>query len=987
MTGADAEDRREPSPAQRYAASRRRSSHPATARFAAGFPFELDDFQLRGCRALEDGRGVLVAAPTGAGKTVVGEFAVHLAVESGRKAFYTTPIKALSNQKYADLCRRHGSDQVGLLTGDASINGEAPVVVMTTEVLRNMLYAGSQTLGGLGFVVMDEVHYLADRFRGAVWEEVLIQLPATVQVVSLSATVSNAEEFGAWLETIRGDTEVVVEEHRPVPLWQHMMVGDRLFDLFVDPGDAHRDTRGVRGPVAGTQLPGGAVVNPDLLAAVAGRREDGAGSRRGARYGRREDAGAPRGRRGRPRGGTAASAHVSGPAGKPLTSALTSGPRGKVGRADVVARLDREGLLPAIVFIFSRAGCEDAVAHLVRAGITLISPQEGDRLARDLNQRVTSVAPEELEVLGYWPFLEGLRRGYAAHHAGMLPTFREAVEEFFTAGRIRVVFATETLALGINMPARTVLLEKLVKYNGEAHVEITPAEYTQLTGRAGRRGIDVEGHGVVVWNPRIDPVAVAGLAATRTYPLRSSFRPTYNMAVNLVAQVGFERARAVLETSFAQFQADRSVVGLTSTIRRNDEALAGYAASMTCTAGDFAEYAALREQLTRSEKAASASRRATRAAQIAQSLQVLRVGDVLWLEGRRSGPAVVVATPGPGRGAARMTAVVGLDARLHRIDADDLSRPVVVIDRMALPARFAPGNPASRRDLASSLRIRPSVALDGPPPPPAPDGPPGGPGQRAADDIERLREELRTHPCHRCPDREHHARWAQRWHQLNRETESLRRRVEGRTHSVARTFERICRLLVDQGYLGPADDQDLAVTPSGGLLQRLYLEKDLLAAECLRQGVWRGLDAASLAAVVSCLIHEPRREGIATPRMPNDEVAEAYEQMVGIWSRIEDAETARGLPVTGAPEAGLAWMVHRWARGRRLDDVLWDSDLAAGGFVRRCKQVIDVLDQIADVAATSGTEQGPPGGPALASTAHAAVRAMLRGVVAADRLD
>lgn len=226
-------------PAERYAAFRERQSGsgPALASFRALYDFELDEFQIDACQALEAGDGVLVAAPTGSGKTVVGEFAVHLALEQGRKCFYTTPIKALSNQKYNDLVRRYGPGKVGLLTGDNSVNGEAPIVVMTTEVLRNMLYAGSNTLTGLGYVVMDEVHYLADRFRGAVWEEVIIHLPESVRVVALSATVSNAEEFGEWLGEVRGDTTVIVDEHRPVPLWQHMLVGNKMFDLFVDEGD------------------------------------------------------------------------------------------------------------------------------------------------------------------------------------------------------------------------------------------------------------------------------------------------------------------------------------------------------------------------------------------------------------------------------------------------------------------------------------------------------------------------------------------------------------------------------------------------------------------------------------------------------------------------------------------------------------------------------------------------------------------------------
>src|SRR5881275_1348615 len=225
------------SPAERYAAARRRTAHPTLSDFTADLGFTLDPFQVEACEALEEGSGVLVCAPTGAGKTVVGEFAVHKALQEGRKAFYTTPIKALSNQKYNDLVDRYGGERVGLLTGDNAVNGDADVVVMTTEVLRNMLYGGSDALRGLSHVVMDEVHYLADRERGAVWEEVIIHLPEHVVLTSLSATVSNAEEFADWLITVRGDTEVVVEEHRPVPLYRHVLVGNRMYDLFDSKGE------------------------------------------------------------------------------------------------------------------------------------------------------------------------------------------------------------------------------------------------------------------------------------------------------------------------------------------------------------------------------------------------------------------------------------------------------------------------------------------------------------------------------------------------------------------------------------------------------------------------------------------------------------------------------------------------------------------------------------------------------------------------------
>ncbi|HET6693483.1 MAG TPA: DEAD/DEAH box helicase [Pedococcus sp.] len=939
-------------PAERYAASAKRTQQAQTqlAAFIEGLSFPLDDFQVRACEAVEEGKGVLVAAPTGAGKTIVGEFAVHLALATGRKAFYTTPIKALSNQKYNDLVRVHGASRVGLLTGDSSINGEAPVVVMTTEVLRNMMYAGSSTLRGLGFVVMDEVHYLADRFRGAVWEEVIIHLPEDVQVISLSATVSNAEEFGAWLAEVRGNHAVIVSEHRPVPLWQHMMVGQTMHDLFVDETSA---------PTASLDA---TRVNPDLLAAI----------RQSEQRGRFLDDGSfggpPRGGRGgRPR---VPRGPGGGPGGRGFARNGAGGrPGGGATRAEVVARLDREGLLPAITFIFSRAGCDAAVRQLLQDGMRLVPEQEGERIRRLVEERVQSLLEEDLSVLGYWDFVEGLTRGFAAHHAGMLPTFREIVEELFTAGRIRAVFATETLALGINMPARTVVIEKLVKFNGETHADITPAEYTQLTGRAGRRGIDIEGHALVLWNRGMDPLAVAGLASTRTYPLRSSFRPTYNMAVNLVAQVGREVAREILETSFAQFQADRAVVGLARAVRRNEEGLEGYAEAMTCHLGDFSEYAALRNEIRQVEKEGAKARAASKRAEAALSLEALRVGDVIHIPaGRRSGYAVVVQPSSSYRGEPAAPTVLTEDKQVRRLTLVDVPVPVEALTRVKVPAHFNAKSPKARRDLATSLRI--AVPHDPPPRKRAREAAEGEEGR-----IADLRRRMRAHPCHQCPDREEHARWAERWWRVKRETVGLQRKVEGRTNSVAKTFDRICTLLAETGYLTQDGSR---VTAQGETLRRLYTEKDLLAAECLRLGLWKRLDAAELAAVVSALVHEPRRdEADPNPRLPTDGVAEAVSGMNRLWSELEDRERDLGLPLTGDPDAGMAWMMHRWASGQRLEAVLRGQDMAAGDFVRRCKQVVDLLDQIGDAAPE----------PVLRATARKAVDAVMRGVVAADRLD
>ena len=524
-------------PAAAYAAAKKRGSHPVTTAFVQSFDFEFDPFQIAACHAVEDGKGVLVAAPTGAGKTVVGEFAAYAALKAGKKCFYTTPIKALSNQKYAEFAEKFGEDRVGLLTGDTSINSEAEILVMTTEVLRNMLYAGSNTLTNLGAVVMDEVHYLADKFRGAVWEEVLIHLMESVQVISLSATVSNAEEFGEWLGEIRGDTEVIVSEIRPIPLFQHVLIGNRLLDLFEQPGR----------------------VNPEIL--------------------QREREAIRRSSMGRNR------------------RSRFDEPSDRLSRAEIIEKLQRENLLPAITFIFSRIGCDSAVKQCLQAGLRLTSPQEREEIRATALRYTQNIAEEDLEVLDFTAWLTALERGIAAHHAGLLPSFKGAVEDLFQRGLVKAVFATETLALGINMPARTVVLEKLVKFNGEAHVPITPGEYTQLTGRAGRRGIDIEGNAVIQWSPTVDSASAAGLASTRTYPLRSSFSPSYNMSINLIAQFGRERARRSLESSFAQFQADRAVVGLTRQIRKNETLIEELMKDATCHLGDFAEYARFRRSI------------------------------------------------------------------------------------------------------------------------------------------------------------------------------------------------------------------------------------------------------------------------------------------------------------------------------------------------------------------------------------------------------
>jgi ATP-dependent RNA helicase HelY len=895
---------------------------PAFAEFASGYTFGLDDYQRDACAHIEAGSGVLVAAPTGAGKTVAGEFAVFLALRQGRKCFYTTPIKALSNQKYADLVARHGEANVGLLTGDTSLNGEAPIVVMTTEVLRNMIYAQSRTLANLGFVVMDEVHYLADRFRGPVWEEVIIGLAESVQIVALSATVSNAEEFGDWLAEVRGAMAIVLSERRPVPLFQHVMAGRRIYDLFAD------DTT---------------EVNPELARMA---KEE-------SRF-VRDDSRQQRGRRQRDRIDANRGKHGDRPSLVPR-------------RDGAIEKLDAEGLLPAIYFIFSRAGCDAAVAQLMNSGLRLTTPTERAALDEIAARHVASLSDDDLEVLDYRTFAEALRRGIAAHHAGLLPAFKECVEEAFVRGLVKIVFATETLALGINMPARSVVLEKLVKFNGEAHADITPGEYTQLTGRAGRRGIDVEGHAVVLWQRNFDPRAVAGLASRRTYPLRSSFSPTYNMAVNLVGTVGRERARTLLEQSFAQYQSDAGVVGLARTVARNTTRATEYWTRAACDRGDFAEYAELRAEIGHLETDAARSRRSDRRAESLSALLELRAGDIVRVPAGRYAGWVVVTDPGVGnsREGPKPT-VMTLEQQLKKLELADFPTPPTPVGRMRVHKHFDPRSAADRRNLFAAFRSKlATVDLT----PTASDV--ADMDADVAARVAELREAVRRHPCHDCPDREEHARWAEQALRLERESATLRAASEKRTNTIATKFDRICGVLGALGYL---DERGRAVTPAGRMLARVYCELDLVTAECARAGLFDELTAPELAAVISTLIYESRGGDARRPaRMPNRSTEIAQTALRQVWREVGLLERDHKLDKGRNPDIGFAEPVYSWAAGEPLADVLFRSDLTAGDFVRWTRQVIDLAGQLADAA-------GP--GP-LRETCREAIALMRRGVVAA----
>lgn len=885
--------------------------------FAQQFDFPLDRFQLEAMEALASGRSALVAAPTGAGKTLVGEFCLYQALEKGGRAFYTTPIKALSNQKYRDLCAHYGEETVGLLTGDNSINGDAPIVVMTTEVLRNMIYEQSPGLNGLLYVVLDEVHYLGDEGRGMVWEEVIISLSPSVTIASLSATVSNAEEFGAWLASVRNGCEVVISEVRPVPLDHSYAVGQKLYPMF-----KQVKAKGPKGKAAtrSTRQP-----NPEVL--MLERRSQ------HVRIGR-------------------------------------SGRRIRVGdklkapwRSDLVQILARKQWLPAIVFIFSRAACDDAVDQVLSSGIVLTSQAEQAKIRRIIDRETADIDPNDLAALDFAWWANACERGVAAHHAGMVPIFKETTEKLFAEGLVKVVYATETLALGINMPARTVVIERLEKWNGQRHDLLTPGQFTQLTGRAGRRGKDTLGHAVVNYQRDIEFEVVASLVGRRTERLRSQFTPTANMAVNLLRRHDLQACDEILASSFAQWQADTNEAGNIQELERYRKALTGYSQHLVSEYGDFEEYWALRRELSRTQKSGAKAKKAAKAIAISRALADLQVGDVIRIGGGRRGANQVAAVVDRNTPTAQSPQIVVVTdhRRVEKLGPRDFDYAPAIIAQIDLPEFGSHRKPAFRKEVQEVL-LRTKVADQYRLPIEVSPEIDAGPAE-----IERLKAAIATHPVHEDPALPEIELWAYRHDEVLAKIEQIEGTHRRRTRSLSNRFIAVVAMLRELGYL----DATPTPTEDGLMLARIHGETDVVLTESIRAGIPDGMNAVELAAWVSAFTYESRRsEDEYRPVRLGGRLGQAWDQTQDIHNRVIAMESAHRLPATRQLNPELMDAMARWASGDNLEDALAYMDISAGDFVRATKMVADMLRQIR--TATSG---------ALARTAREAADLIVRGVV------
>ena len=840
------------------------SRAPIGRQFLDRLPFEPDPFQTEAAEALEQGFNIVVTAPTGAGKTLVAEVAIHLALAEGLRAFYTTPIKALSNQKYNDLCSYYGQEKVGLLTGDNVVRGDAPVVVMTAEVLRNMLYTNPERLSGVGVAILDEVHYLADRARGAVWEEIVIHAPPSLQMVCLSATVSNTSEFAGWITQRRGKTRLVRAAQRPVPLRNFYALGDRwgpqhfrLLPTFV-------------------QMEGRKKPNPRVVALLSSGRN------------RRRFA-APR-------------------------------------RGLVIEALLAEGLLPAIYFIFSRAGCEAAAAAVSKEGIHLTPTGNRETIRQVAEAHTAHLSEQDLDALDYPEWLDRLKAGVAAHHAGMVPAFKEATEELFAAGLLGVVFATETLALGINMPARTVVLESLTKYNGETHQALEPGDYTQLTGRAGRRGIDTEGFGIALYSPYVPFHEVVRAAGTGAHPLVSSFRITYNMVANLIANYPVERASELLSASFANYQQASRVQASQRLSEELSQRLDHEERESLCERGSVFDYL---EMLRKGQK------------HTISLLTTLRTGDVFEIpSGRRSGRYVVLRRIARRSSAPRIMAV-SESGGAYSLGEREMVEGTTKLGNIEVPDRRRSDNRALQKEMAARLRRMTST---GPRP---------------------IHNPRLDYPVANCPDLDIHLRNAQKAIRTRRRLAHLQSEGAGAATGMRSRFAAVQELMEEWGYL-----EGWSVTPAGEQLRRVYNERDMLVSESVFKGLFLGLGAPETAALASVFVYDPRSPSPPSARWPTARLANRWESLVELTEKLNRAELSRRIEPTMFPEPGGGEDMYRWANGASLADLV-ESGRTPGDFVRTARQLVDLLKQLRDAF------------PQVSDSARSALRRIDRGVVAA----
>jgi superfamily II RNA helicase len=850
------------------------------------FPFELDGFQLDAIASLNAHSSVVVCAPTGSGKTLIGEYAIYRALARGKRVFYTTPLKALSNQKLRDFREKFGTDQVGLLTGDASINREAPILVMTTEIFRNMLYG--TPIGQVGIsltdvdaVVLDECHYMNDRQRGTVWEESIVYCPREVQLVALSATVANSDQLTDWLNQVHGPTDLIYSDFRPVPLQFHFGNTNGLFPLLNE-----TNTK----------------INTRLLQKKKRKGDD-------------------RSRNGRPE---APSINY------------------------VVGNLEQRDMLPAIYFIFSRRGCDKAVADM--GDVWLVNPEEAYKLRVQIDDFL-SRNPDA----GRSGQIAPLYRGIAAHHAGILPAWKVLVEELFQQGLIKVVFATETLAAGINMPARTTVISSLSKRTDTGHRLLNASEFLQMAGRAGRRGMDEQGHVVTLQTPFEGAKEASYLATSEADPLVSQFTPSYGMVLNLLQTHTLDQAKELIERSFGQYLANFHLRPQYEYINELQRQLADLQTQIdTVDESEIAVYEKLRQRLKVERqllKTLQEQALAARHEELGMMLGFAVSGTLLSLKGKN----ITVSTPvtavlvGKSQGAGQSPYLVclGSDNRWYVATIADvvdlyghlprIETPPDLLPPAEMQIKPGPGRRGNHETNAIASQIPEADALIHLAP-------------EVEEQLQRViavQTQLEAHPLHQGGNVASLFKRKARAAEIIAEITELNASVEQQSQRHWEEFKNLIEILQWFECL-----DNLVPTEGGRVAAAIRGENELWLGLALKSGELDDLDPHHLAATVAALVTETPRPDSFVRFDLSEEIDNAWTSLQKIRRSVLKVQYRHGVALPVGLEnryINLIAIVEHWALGVEWVELCENTSLDEGDVVRILRRTLDLLSQIPHV--------------------------------------
>jgi superfamily II RNA helicase len=849
------------------------------------FPFDLDDFQQQAIVALEAGRSVVVCAPTGSGKTLIGEYAIYRALKRGRRVLYTTPLKALSNQKLRDFRELFGNDNVGLLTGDISVNRDAPILVMTTEIFRNMLYGTpigevGTSLTGVEAVVLDECHYMNDRQRGTVWEESIIYCPPEIQLVALSATVANSDQLTDWIHQVHGPTDLIYSDFRPVPLEFHFCNPKGLFPLLDDSQKR---------------------INPRL------KLKGGRGAAPGKRGPRQESP----------------------------------------NLAFVLSQLRQKDMLPAIYFIFSRRGCDQAVANVSDAPLSMVNEAEAAQLRTQIDTFL-ALNPEA----GRAGQIEPLYQGIAAHHAGILPAWKGLVEELFQQGLIKVVFATETLAAGINMPARTTVISSLSKRTDLGHRLLNASEFLQMAGRAGRRGMDSQGHVVTVQTPFEGAKEAAYLTTVGADPLVSQFTPSYGMVLNLLQTHTLEEAQELVERSFGQYLSTLYLRPQQEAIAHLEAELAQLRSQLEAVDWDLlAQYEKLQERMKEERrllKILQDQANELRAGDLPVALSFAIAGTVLSLKGSNvpvAQPlpaALVMKIPGSGQFpyliclgqnnrwyVVTVGDVVGLRGEIPRLSGVDHLAPPPELPLK--PGQMKSGNEATAV-IARQIPALPSPMDDAPE------------VYEQLQRMEAVQRQIESHPVNSWGNRPTILKRQKRISAVQTEITDRKSKLDRQSQQHWREFLDLIEILQHFGCL-----DGLTPTPLGQAAAAIRGDNELWLGLALMSGELNVLDPHHLATACAALVTEVSRPDSWTRYDLSSEVEEALGGLRGIRRRLFQFQRKYQVVLPVWLEHELVGLVEQWALGVEWTELCSNTSLDEGDVVRILRRTLDVLSQIPHV--------------------------------------